>query len=176
MATRKPHRATRRRKTKTTARTAPSARLAPKKKAAAGKAATAQKERRRKDPATLRVRLFEPTFTVNDLERSVRFYTDVLGFIVGDRWTEDGQLKGVLLRAGASSLGLSQDDWSKGRDRKKGVGLSIWCQTEQDIDALAGRIKAAGGRLTEEPKDEQGVGRSLAVDDPDGFRLRLYRR
>jgi len=146
------------------------------KKTAGGKAVPRQKERRHKTPATLRVRLFEPTFTVNDLERSVRFYTDVLGFVVGDRWTEGGQLKGVLLKAGASSLGLSQDDWSKGRDRKKGVGLSIWCQTEQDIDTLAGRIKAAGGRLTEAPKDEPGLGRSLAVDDLDGFRLRIYRR
>jgi catechol 2,3-dioxygenase-like lactoylglutathione lyase family enzyme len=124
----------------------------------------------------LDVRLFEPTFTVDDLERSLRFYTEVLGFVVSDRWTEGGRLKGVLLKAGPSSLGLSQDDWAKGRGRKKGVGLSIWCQTTQDIDALAERIKASRGRLTEEPNDEPGLGRSLAVDDPDGFRLRIYRR
>jgi catechol 2,3-dioxygenase-like lactoylglutathione lyase family enzyme len=127
-------------------------------------------------PEALRIRVFEPTFTVDDVARSERFYTGVLGFVVDQRWSEDGQVKGLLLKAGTSRLGLSQDDWSKGRDRKKGVGFSVWCQTDQDIDALAARIKAAGGRLSVEPSNEPGLGRSLAVDDPDGFRLRFYRR
>jgi catechol 2,3-dioxygenase-like lactoylglutathione lyase family enzyme len=127
-------------------------------------------------PETFRIRVFEPTLTVDDVARSERFYTGVLGFVVDQRWAEDGQVKGLLLKAGTSRLGLSQDDWAKGRDRKKGVGFSLWCQTEQDIDALAARIKAAGGRLSVEPSDEAGLGRSLAVDDPDGFRLRFYRR
>ena len=124
----------------------------------------------------MRIRAFEPTFTVDDVERSERFYTQVVGFAVDQRWTEDGRLLGVLLKAGSSRLGLSQDDWAKGRDRKKGVGFSLWCETDQDIDALAARIKGAGGRLASEPKDEAGLGRNLTLDDPDGFRLRLYRR
>jgi predicted enzyme related to lactoylglutathione lyase len=122
------------------------------------------------------VRAFEPTFTVDDIARSERFYTRVLGFVVDERWSDAGQLKGILLKAGASRVGLSQDDWAKGRDRKKGVGFSVWCQTEQDIDALAARINAAGGRLAAEPTTEPGLGRNLAVDDPDGFRLRISRR
>jgi len=122
------------------------------------------------------VRAYEPTFTVDDIARSERFYTEVIGFVVDQRWSEEGQLKGLLLKAGDSRLGLSQDDWAKGRDRKKGIGLSVWCQTDQDIDALAARIKAAGGRLISGPSDEPGLGRNLAVDDPDGFRLRFYRR
>ena len=127
-------------------------------------------------PGAFSVRAFEPTFTVDDVARSERFYTDVMGFVVDQRWSEDGQLKGLLLKAGPSRLGLSQDDWAKGRDRKKGVGFSVWCQTDQDIDTLAARIKGAGVKLTAEPSDEAGLGRNLAVDDPDGFRLRIYRR
>lgn len=134
-----------------------------------------QAERRRADPQSLRLRSIEPSLTVDDLERSVRFYTEALGFFVADRWTADGQLKGVMLKAGVCSIGLSQDDWSKGRDRQKGVGFSLWCSTAQDVDALAARIKAAGGRLVEEPKDQPWGGRSLTVDDPDGFRIRIYR-
>ena len=133
------------------------------------------RERRTHVPETLRLRAFEPTFTVDDVSRSERFYTGVLGFVVDQRWSEDGSVKGLLLKAGQSRLGLSQDDWAQGRDRKKGVGLSIWCQTEQDIDALARRIKASGTKLKAEPS-EPGLGRSLAVDDPDGFRIRIYRR
>jgi len=136
-------------------------------------AASSRKQRR--DPETLRLRSVEPALTVDDIERSLRFYTDVLGFVVGERWEEAGQLRGVSLKAGACSLGLSQDDWSKGRDRKKGEGISLWCATAQDIDALAARIKAAGARLAQEPSDSPEGGRMLAVDDPDGFRLRLYK-
>jgi len=122
------------------------------------------------------VRAFEPTFTVDDVARSEQFYTKVIGFAVDQRWTEDGQVKGILLKAGNTRLGLSQDDWSKGRDRKKGIGFSLWCSVPEDIDALAARIQGAGGRLSVGPTDEPGLGRSMAVDDPDGFRLRFYRR
>ena len=33
----------------------------------------------------MRVRAFEPTFTVDDIERSMHFYTDILGFQISDR-------------------------------------------------------------------------------------------
>ena len=125
-----------------------------------------QAERRRADPQSLRLRAIEPTFTVDDLERSVRFYTEALGFFVADRWTADGMLKGVMLKAGVCSIGLSQDDWSKGRDRQKGVGFSLWCSTAQDVDALAARIKSAGGGLVEDraPRADQVVVESLAEE------------
>ena len=78
-----------------------------------------------------------------------------------------------MLKAGACQLNLSQDDWARGRDRKKGEGLRIWCRTAQDIDRLGARIKAAGGHLTAEPNDQPWGGRSLSVDDPDGYHLEL---
>jgi catechol 2,3-dioxygenase-like lactoylglutathione lyase family enzyme len=166
MATRKPNRPARRPGRSASRTTGARARTRGKRPA----------DRTGKGPQALRIRAFEPTFTVDDVERSERFYTEVVGFVVDQRWTEDGRLLGVLLKAGGNRLGLSQDDWAKGRDRKKGVGFSLWCQTDQDIDALAARIKGAGGRLASEPKDEAGLGRNLALDDPDGFRLRIYRR
>ena len=135
---------------------------------------TALRNRRRHDPESLRLRALEPSLTVDDIERSVHFYTDVLGFIVAERWTEGGRLMGVNLKAGACELGLSQDDWAKGRDRTKGIGVRIWCKTAQEIDTLAARIKAAGGKLAAEPEDQAWGVRSLAVDDPDGYHLAIY--
>jgi uncharacterized glyoxalase superfamily protein PhnB len=122
----------------------------------------------------LRLRAIEPALTVDDINRSLIFYTDVLGFFVSDRFTDkSGVLQGVMLKAGACGLNLSQDDWSKGRDRRKGQGISLWLHTVQDVEALAKRITAAGGR-PEGPTREEWGGRSLTVDDPDGFRLRIY--
>ena len=135
-------------------------------------AAARPKHKARRDPESLRLRSITPSLTVDDVEKSIRFYTDVLGFIVGERWEEGGRLLGVMLKAGACQIGLSQDDWKKGRNREKGVGTRLWCGTAQDIDALAARIKAAGGRLTLEPTNEMGE-RHLGVDDPDGYHLGL---
>ncbi len=133
-------------------------------------------ERRKQTPVTLRLRTFQPSLTVADLDRSVKFYTDVLGFIVGQQWKgDDGVLRGVMLKAGSCELGLSQDDWKKGRDRKKGEGVRLWCTTAQDVDELAARVKSGGWRLTEGPMDMSWGGRSLSLDDPDGFHLTIYR-
>jgi glyoxylase I family protein len=135
-----------------------------------------QPDRRQSKQETLRLRSIAPSFTVSDLERSVGFYTDVLGFIVSERFTNDaGVLQGVMLKAGTCQIGLSQDDWAKGRDRQRGVAVRIWCTTVQDIDGLAARIKARGGKLTEEPRDAPWGGRTLSVDDPDGFHLTIQR-
>jgi len=137
---------------------------------------TVQPDRRQNTRETLRLRSIEPSFTVTDLPRSIRCYTDVLGFVLGDQFKDDsGTVRGAMLKAGTCQIGLSQDDWAKGRDRQRGVAVRIWCTTAQDIDALAGRIKAAGGKLTQEPKDEPWGGRSISIDDPDGFHLTIYR-
>jgi catechol 2,3-dioxygenase-like lactoylglutathione lyase family enzyme len=168
MATRKPGKPTSR------ARKSAARPVRPAKKATAKRAVKTQRPPRRQ-PETLRLRSFEPSFTVNDLGESIRFYTELLGFVISERWDDDaGVLRGVMLKAGDCELGLAQDDWAKGRDRKKGEAVRIWCQTAQDIDAIAARIKAGGGRLTEEPHDQWGS-RSLSVDDPDGFHLTIYR-
>jgi lactoylglutathione lyase len=125
---------------------------------------------KRQQPETLRLRSIAPSFTVNDLQRSLAWYRDGLGFFVSERWEEGGQLQGVMLKAGACHLGLSQDDFSKGRDRAKGVGFRIWCELFQDIDALAARLRSFGGKIVEEPGDHWDS-YSFTAEDPDGFKI-----
>jgi uncharacterized glyoxalase superfamily protein PhnB len=135
-------------------------------------------DKRRNDPLTLRLRAFEPSLTVNDIQKSLAFYTKILGFIEGERMTgKDGSLAGVMVKAGACTIGLSQDDWSKGKDRVKGVGTRLWCETVQDINALADRIKRAGGVLTEGPTDNrEWKMQTLGIDDPDGYHISIFRK
>ena len=127
----------------------------------------------RQKPETLRARDITPGLTVNDLARSIRFYTDGLGFIMHERWEDGGQLLGVMLKAGSCHLGLSQDDWAKGRDRVKGVGMRVWITTTQDIDEMAERAWAAGIQLDHEPQEMEWGARAFAVTDPDGFKLTI---
>ena len=147
-------------------------------KAAARKAApaTANEIKDRRKPETLRIRSIAPGITADDLARSMHFYTDVLGFLVTERWMDaNGNLRGVMLKAGACEIGLSQDDWAKGRNRKKGIGMRLWCETGQDIDDLARRIKVAGGALADGPSTQAWGAMSLSVMDPDGIHLTIFR-
>jgi len=127
----------------------------------------------RRAPETLRMRAAAPGFTVNDVARSLAWYRDVLGFIVKDRWDHEGKLGGVEMMAGSVSFMLSQDDWKTGRDRAKGEGVRIYCMTAQDVDVLAKQIKARGGTLAQEPRDEPWGMRDFAVVDPDGYKITI---
>ena len=113
-----------------------------------------------------------PSFTVDDLQKSIRFY-EVLGFAVDEKWEENGTPIGVMLRAGEARIGLSQDDWQKGRDRKKGVGMRIFIETAQDVDGLAARAKQAGIPLDTEVHDTEWGSRAFEVTEPSGFVLTI---
>ena len=116
-----------------------------------------------------------PSFTVDDLQKSIAFY-EGLGFSVEERWEESGTLLGVMLRAGEHRIGLSQDDWKKGRDRKKGVGMRVFIGTSHNIDEIAARAKGAGIRLDTEPHDTEWKSRAFEVTDPSGFLLTVSKR
>ena len=128
----------------------------------------------RQQPETLRLRSMMPSFTVKDIERSLAWYRDGLGFFVAERWEDGGKLKGVQLKAGGCEIGLSQDDFSKGRNRAKGVGFRVWCTTMQDVDAIAGRLRAFGGTIVEGPGNQWDA-YSFTAEDPDGFRITIMK-
>jgi uncharacterized glyoxalase superfamily protein PhnB len=153
---------------KTTARAKTGAKTSTKRAASAAKA-----PRARTQPKGLTLSSTAPSFTVNDLEKSIGWYRDVLGFEVKDRWEHEGKLMGVEMRAGGVTFMLGQDDWKKGRDRVKGEGFRLYCETTQDVDRLADQIKARGGALAQEPRDESWGARLFSVDDPDGFKITI---
>jgi len=127
----------------------------------------------RKQPETLRLRSVMPALTVNDIAASLAWYRDVLGFLVTREMQHEGKLVGALLKAGTVELLLSQDNFAKGRDRQKGVGLRLYAVTGQDIDQLAEAIASRGGVLVQPPKDQPWGTRDFAVTDPDGFQISI---
>ena len=119
----------------------------------------------------LQISAIVPVITVDDLRKSITFY-EALGFTVGERWEDNGTLLGVMLRAGTSQIGLNQDDWKKGRDRKKGIGVRLSISTPGSVDEIAKRAKNAGIPLKSEPHDTEW-GRAFEVTDPSGFLLTI---
>ena len=143
------------------------AKKAPRKKA---KARTAKA---RAESSALKMGSASPGFTVNDLEKSLAWYRDIVGFVVEERWEHEGKVTGVSLKAGNVTFMIGQDDWKKGRDRKKGEGFRLYCETKQDVDILAKGIVARGGTLDQEPRDQPWGTRDFSLSDPDGFKITI---
>jgi len=113
-----------------------------------------------------------PFFNVTDLEASLRFYVDGLGFAVTNRWVPEGRLRWCWLELGDTALMLQQY-WRDGRPGGAppgplGLGVSI-CFMCSDAIAIYREITSRG-IAAQRPH----VGNRLwvtSVSDPDGYRL-----
>jgi uncharacterized glyoxalase superfamily protein PhnB len=156
--------------TRATARRKPATRRATAKPAA--RRAAAKPARAKTTKKGLALTSHAPSLTVNDAAASIAFYTNVLGFVLKDKWERNGVLLGGELESGGVRIYLGQDDWAKGRDRVKGEGVRIYWYTDQDIDALAEAIKTRGGVLSSDPRDEWGM-RFFSLEDPTGYKITI---
>ena len=102
---------------------------------------------------------------VQDMERAVSFYTNVIGFrrrSVDPRWSE--------LAFGDFTLALHIEDGESGGERKS-TGLSF---TLRDLDSACREVEAAGGTVINPPHETHIEGLRLAVvADSEGNNLEL---
>jgi catechol 2,3-dioxygenase-like lactoylglutathione lyase family enzyme len=113
-----------------------------------------------------------PFLWVHDLERSVRFYLDGLGFRMTKQWLDEGKLRWCWLELGDAAIML-QEFWKEGPHRnlpdgKVGIGVSInfICK-----DAVAlWRDFIARGLSAQRPFVGNGMW-VTQVSDPDGYDL-----
>lgn len=118
-----------------------------------------------------------PTLKVADMEETVRFYTEVLGFeplftLPGP----DGSLIHASLRRGDADLMFGPVCDTQPHDlgpRGRGVGLYATVGDDEDIDAFYAQVKAAGAAVVQEPTDQFWGMRDWAIEDPDGYVLFL---
>ena len=113
-----------------------------------------------------------PFLHVSEMERSLHYYLDGLGFSIQNKWIVDGRVRWFRLTLGGAALMLQQypterhDSWTpKG---KVGEGVSLWFQCEDAI-AIYREVTARGIKAS-----EPQVGNSMwdtCLDDPDGYRL-----
>lgn len=124
-------------------------------------------------PALLNATTLSCSLTCKEIEPSIRFYRDVLGFAVEMTWEQEGAVAGAVIRAGQIRIVLNQDDGKLGWDRIKGQGfyLQFNVASAADVDAAAARITAAGHPLIDEPADREWGVRAFFFRDLDGFKL-----
>lgn len=114
------------------------------------------------------VRQAVPFFGVTDIDASLRFYVDGLGFEMTRQWIDDGKLRWCWLQLDDAAVMLQEfrKDWlPKG---KFGIGVSI-CFMCEDALVFYREIKSRGINAS-----RPFVGNGLwvtSVTDPDGYKL-----
>lgn len=127
------------------------------------------------------MRLLHTMLRVGDLDRSVNFYTKVLGMNLL-RTSENPEYKYSLAFVG----------YGEGNPEQAEIELTYnWGITEYDLGSAYGhialgvddiyaacdRIRAAGGNITREPGPVKGGTTVIAfITDPDGYKIELIER
>lgn len=102
------------------------------------------------------------TIAVSDLERSLNFYSNTLGFTPHARWDS-----GAYLSIGELWFCLSLDEPCP-KDDYTHLAFDI---SSQDFESFAKRVVALDVEVWKENKSE---GQSLYILDPDGHKLEIH--
>ena len=133
---------------------------------------------------------------ISDLDRSLRFYCEALGFTVadshdiGDEFGRLMEIEGVKLRSQfiqhESGMRLEllffdspPADGLRVRRRVNQFGLTHLSFRVQDVDAVAKRIRELGGEVHDHTRTTFGTGEDaldfVYCSDPDGVRIELMK-
>ncbi|MBW8876972.1 MAG: VOC family protein [Acidobacteria bacterium] len=113
-----------------------------------------------------------PFFAVSNIEESVRWYVDGLGFEMTKKWIDEGKLRWCWLQIGDAALMLQEfrkeghDSWVP--EGKVGVGVSI-CFNCEDALAIYREVTSRGIKAS-----RPCVGNGMwvtSLSDPDGYRI-----
>jgi lactoylglutathione lyase len=115
------------------------------------------------------IRLAVPFFMVADMEASLRFYRDGLGFKLTNEWTPRGEIEWCWLQRDAVSIML-QEPRNRNADQlvPAGGGVTISYQCA-DALALYHEFKEKGLSISD-PFVGNGMW-VVGLKDPDGYRL-----
>jgi uncharacterized glyoxalase superfamily protein PhnB len=104
-----------------------------------------------------------PILRVADVEASIAYYRDRLGFETGFTWGEPPTFAGV--RRDGVELFLCKEGQGN-----PGTWMSVWVD---DVDALHDELLRRGAEIRQPPTTFDWGVREMNVGDPDGHRLRF---
>ncbi|MDG3085503.1 lactoylglutathione lyase [Vibrio hannami] len=112
---------------------------------------------------------------VGDLEKSIEFYTKVLGMSVLDKF-ENPEYRYSLVFVGYEDQPVTLEltyNWDT-NEYDLGNGFGHLALGVEDIYVTCDKIKTLGGKVTREPGPMKGGTTHIAfVTDPDGYQIEL---
>ena len=127
------------------------------------------------DPLDPRTDIGHVHLKVSDLERAVRFYTEVLGFEVQQRWQDQA----AFLSAGGYHHHIGLNTWQSqgGSPPPPGTtGLFHFAIRYADREALAKALKrVVEAGVPIDGASDHGVSEAIYLRDPDENGIELYR-
>lgn len=104
-----------------------------------------------------------PILYSHDVKKSIRYYTEILGFASSWSWDEPVTFGGV-------DMGEVRIFFCKDGQGQKGTWLAI---NVTDVDAYYQTILARGAKIISQPQSFEWGMREMLVEDPDGHRIRF---
>src|SRR3989344_9253787 len=111
--------------------------------------------------------------TVSDLEKSLRFYSEILGFEVTQKMHG-----AVFLSAGGYHHHIGLNTWSGTKAQKPQDGqiglyhFAILCPNRKELAKILKRLMESGYQI--DGASDHGVSESIYLRDPDGNGIELY--
>ena len=110
-----------------------------------------------------------PLVDVSDVERSIEFYKNALGFTIEDKLTWNGSIEWALLSSGPVCIMLSNGD--DPRDDTYVVPKNgVFFIYPEDIDGLYQSLQSKGYETSALQAGQRGA-REFYLQDPDGYVL-----
>lgn len=126
--------------------------------------------------------MLSPILAVKDVDASIAFYTQKLGFEHG--WSmppgTDGKTDFACVRLAGSEvlLGITEGFVEPGDLDKRGTGVQIYIElpADFDIDGLYNRAQSNGVNITRTIEDRDWGERAFNCKDLDGYSYMLAKR
>ncbi len=123
------------------------------------------------------MRILHTMIRVNDLDESLRFYTEVLGMkLLRKKDYEGGRFTLAFVGYGDEAEGAVLEltyNWDT-HHYELGTGFGHVALGTDDIRATVERVRAAGGKVTREPGPmKHGTTVIAFVEDPNGYKIEL---
>lgn len=123
--------------------------------------------------------MISPLITVRDVPTSMAFYVDQLGFTVSAILPNPaGEPVFATIEYNNGMMSLDNTEHAGlPQNARLGLGVDLFIELNADVsvDELYGKLNRAGVTIVQPPKDEFWGDRRLIVEDPDGYRLSLYK-
>lgn len=120
----------------------------------------------------LNIQYAAPLFMVSNMENSLKFYVDGLGFTMKNAWTPRGKIEWCWLQREGGPLMLQEVRISTDKTflsgNQPGAGVSIWFQCQNSLILYHEFIER--GVNAGEPFVGNGLW-DVKVTDPDGYNL-----